>query len=579
MRFRVRTPFGCPSGHGEPLHPGGAARIFVQAALVLSAGLASPAARADGASLDGAWSMTAVTESFVVQRWGPPCGPPPVSGTMMEGGPVTIRRSGGELALVAARRTLRTDQCLDSMPTITPETHSRDARSWRSRCATPPSDPRHAIVNTAFFVVPGDDSISVAETGRYEFTISGERCVADVKRGASLTRVGAPAASAWPIASWPLARIPAAASVPGPTLLPVPERATVTPGRRMDCSPPGEPARLEVRPSRKLLRLGETFAFEGIVVDANGCVTSAPIAWSIGPVTFSDGRTHEGRPSVDSSGRLTLPEDDFADATFDVIAAAAGRAAHASVQATSPANFEALLVQSGLDSNGEQSEPSVAILATSSIGASRAHTEDGASRRRTTFMLVVGGLSLFLGIVAVVGARRARAAVRSARLAEERHNEKMRDYEHKKRAREHQHAEQLRAHIQSVAIAQQQAAAAAARGIASGPSFCPSCRREFPGGVAFCPFDSNRLVAIAGHEDLLAGPVGGVCPTCKRGFNPGVRVCPHDGEELVPPVIAEARPAGSSAPPRGKICPTCGGRFDGASSFCSKDGTQLVLLN
>jgi hypothetical protein len=579
MRFRVRTPFGCPTGPGKPLPPDCATRILVTAALVLSSGFASPA-RADDAPLDGAWSMTAVTESFVIQRWGAPCGPPPVSGTMLEGGPVTIRRSGGELALVAARRTLRTDQCLDSMPTIAPETHSRDARSWRSRCGTPPSDPRHATVNTAFFVAPGDDSISVAETGRYEFTISGERCVADVKRGTTLTRVGAPAYSAWPIASWPVVRVPAAAaSPPGPTLLPVPERVAVTPVLRLDCTPPGQPARLEVRPSRKLLRLGETFAFEGAVVDANGCATPAPIVWSIGPIAFSDGRTHDGRPSVDSSGRLTVPEDNFADATFDVIAVAAGRAAHASVQATSPANFESLLAQSGLDSNGERNEPSIAILATSSIGASRTHAEDGASQRRTTFIVVVGGLSLLLGIVAVVGARRARAAGNSARLAEERHIEKMREYEQKKRAREHQHAEQLRAHIQSVAIAQQQAAAAAARGIATGPSFCPSCRREFPGGVAFCPFDSNRLVAIAGHEDLLAGPVGGVCPTCKRGFNPGVRVCPHDGEELVPPVIAEARPGGSTTPPRGKICPTCGGRFDGASSFCSKDGTQLVLLN
>jgi predicted amidophosphoribosyltransferase len=137
----------------------------------------------------------------------------------------------------------------------------------------------------------------------------------------------------------------------------------------------------------------------------------------------------------------------------------------------------------------------------------------------------------------------------------------------------------MRAHIQSVAIAQQQAAAAAARGIDTGPAFCPSCRREFPSKTAFCPFDSNRLVAISGHEELLAGPAGGICPACKRGFNPGVRVCPHDGEELVPHVAADARGGTSPPPVRGKICPTCGGRFDGTAAFCGKDGTQLVLLN
>jgi len=481
--------------------------------------------------------------------------------------------------IVGARRALRTDQCLDSMPSLAQETHSRDGRSWRSRCITPPSEPRQAVVNTAFFLAPGDDSISVAETGRYEFLISGERCVADVRRGAALTRLGAPPPSSWPTVSWPAAPLPTASSASVPTFLPIPGKATATAAPRIDCATPGEPAQLEVRPSRKLLRLGETFGFQGVVVDANGCATTAAIVWTVGPVTFSDGQQHDARPSVDAFGRVTVPQDDFADATFDVVAAAAGRAARASVQATSAANFEALLTQSGLDSNGERSEPSVAMLATSAIGASRAHAEDGASRRRTTFVAVVGGLSLFLGIVAVLGARRARHAVRSARLAEEHHNEKMREYERQKSARENHHAEQMRAHIQSVAIAQQQSAAAAARGIGSGPSFCPSCRREFAAGVAFCPFDSNRLVAIAGHEDLLAGPVGGVCPTCKRGFNPGVKVCPHDGEELVPPVIAEARAGVSSPPPRGKICPTCGGRFDGASSFCSKDGTQLVLLN
>jgi RNA polymerase subunit RPABC4/transcription elongation factor Spt4 len=145
----------------------------------------------------------------------------------------------------------------------------------------------------------------------------------------------------------------------------------------------------------------------------------------------------------------------------------------------------------------------------------------------------------------------------------------------------------MRAHLESVKKAQEAAAAMAARGGAAGPVFCPSCRREFPGQTTFCPFDSNRLVAVAGHENLMIGPAGGICPTCKRGFNPGVKVCPHDGDELVPPAMISALAAQAGAPahapnpapPRGKICPTCGGRFDGMAAFCGKDGTQLVLLN
>jgi hypothetical protein len=247
------------------------------------------------------------------------------------------------------------------------------------------------------------------------------------------------------------------------------------------------------------------------------------------------------------------------------------------VEVASPANYDALLAQSGLDSNGERDEPSVAVLATSSIGAADARSEDGARRRRLTFIVVVASLSLALGVVALFGMRRARKAREAERLAEERHAEKMREYERAKREREQKHAAQMKQHLESVALAQQQAAAAAARGINPGPMFCPSCRRELPAGSTFCPFDSNRLVAVEGHEELMGGPSGGICPTCKRGFNPGVKVCPDDGDELVPAAVAGMQPPSPAA--RGKICPTCGGRFDGSAGFCGKDGTQLVLVN
>jgi hypothetical protein len=531
-------------------------------------GLAASNARADDVSFEGAWSMSDVVESFVVQHWRPACGPPPASGTMLPASRVGIHDERGELSIAGERRTLRTDGCLDPTPALARASHSHDARSWRTLCVTPPGDPHRAVVNTAFFLVPGDDAISVAETGRYQVTIGKERCIADVKRAATLTRVPASASAS-----------PSAIASPSATGV-VPAAAP----SKVDCSAPGDPARLEVRPSRKLLRLGETFAFQGVVLDANGCPTGTPIQWSVSAVSFRDQAAHAGRPSIDALGRLFVPAADFSDATFEVVAVAGSRdprGARAYVEATSPANFEALLAQlaqSGLDARGERDEPSVAVLATGSIGATRSRAEDSAPRRRTTFIAVVAGLSVFLGVVAVVGARRARSARRAEKAAHERHAAKMRDYERLKEEREQQHAAQMRAHVQSVAVAQQQAAAAAARGVDGGPSFCPSCRREFKRAGAFCPFDANRLVAIAGHEDLLSGPAGGVCPMCRRGFNPGVRVCPHDGEELVPPAVVDATQA-LVGPVRGKICPTCGGRFEGHAAFCGKDGTQLVLLN
>jgi hypothetical protein len=519
-------------------------------------------ARAD-AALEGAWTTGGVTETFTVQQWSQACGPPPVSGTLLPAGPVTVQSDGPELVLSApGKRTLRTDQCLDAMPTLARTSHTQDGRSWRTRCATPPSDPRHAVINTAYFLAPGDDSISVAETGRYELAINDARCIADVKRSGVLTRVAAPAPA------------PAASATTAPAL------ATTAPptAGRVDCRSPGAPARLEVRPSRKLLRTGDTFTFRGVVLDAGGCITATPIQWTVSAVSFADGQAHAAQPTIDARGALHVPSRDFGDATFDVVATAGGRSARAAVEVTSPDHYDALLAQSGLDSNGERDEPSVAVLATSAIGARDVTAAGGARRRRITFVAIVGSLTLALGALALVGRRRARKAREAERAAEQRHAEKMREYERVRREREERHAAEMKKHLESVALAQQQAAAAAARGVDSGPMFCPCCRRELPAGSAFCPFDANRLVAITGHEDVLAGPPGGICPTCKRGFNPGVKVCPHDGDDLVPPPLA-GEPSAPVAPPRGKICPTCGGRFDGSAGFCGKDGTQLVLLN
>ncbi len=532
-------------------------------------GLRARDARADG-SLDGAWSMSAVGESFTVQQWSPACGPAPVSGTLQAGGPVTVQTQAGELVISGGRRTFRTNQCLDPLPTLARDAHSTDGKSWRTRCSSPASDPRHAVVNAAYFVT-GDDTLSVAETGRYEFTINDAHCIADVKRSASLRRVTlagpTPSATEAPIVS----------PTPALTVTAAPVRAAPSPPTRVDCSSPGDPARLEVRPSRKLLRLGDDFTFRAMVIDANGCATGTPIQWSVASLKFQDGQPHPAQPTIDASGKLSVPSADFADANLEIVATAAGRSARASVQATSAANYEALLAQSGLDARGERDEPAVAILATESIGASDSRAEDGARRRRAIFIAVVASLTLVLGVVAFVGARRARRGRLVEQAAEQVHSEKMREHEEQKRLREEQHAAQTRAHHESVARAQHAAAQMAARGAASGPMFCPSCRREYPPGSTFCPFDSNRLVEVAGHQDIMAGPSGGVCPTCKRGFNPGVKVCPHDGDELVPPVLAAPPPA--AAAPRGKICPTCGDRFDGVAAFCGKDGTQLVLLN
>lgn len=558
--------------------------VAVALASLLFAGvlcvLCEPSARADGPGpgpYDGAWNMTPVSESFTVQQWSSACGPAPVSGTVVPGGPVTVTGSGGEL-VIAGARVLRTDQCIDPLPTLARNVHSQDGTSWRTRCATPTSDPRHAVVNTAYFVA-GPDSISMAETGRYEFEINDARCIADVRRAGSLSRVIAAAAATASASATPPVTAPAPSvsallgAAPTPTLTPT------AAAPRPDCSSPGDPAVLQVRPSRKLLKAGDTFAFRGAVLDAAGCSTTTSIQWTVGAVTFKDGQAHAGAPAIDASGKLSVPSQDFGDATFDVIATAAGKSAHASVQVAIPADYDALLAQSGLGSSGQLDAPAVAVLATSSIGAGDAQAEDSARKRKLVFIGVIAVLACMLGGVAVIGARRASRAKQVEAAAQQRHAEKMKDFERQKGEREAQHAAQMKVHRESVALAQQQSAAAAARGLDTGPVYCPSCRREYPAGTAFCTFDANRLVAIRGHEPLMSGPAGGICPVCHKGQNPGVKTCPEHGEELVPAAVASAAAPAAAGASRGKICPSCGNRFDGAATFCGKDGTGLVLVN
>ena len=531
--------------------------------MILVAGvLVARTARAEG-SLDGKWSMSPMSESYNVRQWVGGCGPAPQSGNAGGGGTVRVVSEGDELTIMGGR-VYKTNQCWDPMPTLVRDAHSRDpsGRRWSTRCSTPAGDPRRAVVTTTV-VATSDTQIQIVETGRYEINLADGQCIADVRRASSLNLIeragGAPSATATATAS-ATAKDP---TPPGP----------VAPPPSVDCSSPGEPARLEVRPSRKLMRSGESFTFKATVFDAKGCTTGTATSWkNLAP------KMDDARPLVDNTGTVKL-DASTPEMTFDIEVSAAGKSTKVSVEVTSASKYEGLLKQSGLNPEGERSDPAVVTIATGSIGGVDTRAEDSSRKRKGIFIGAVAGLALLLGAVAIVGVRRSRKAAALEREAEDRHVERMRDFEARKREREEKHAAQMRAHLESVKRAQDAAAAATTAELhAMGAMVCPSCRREYPVGSTFCSEDANRLIPLAGHEDVLTGPSGGICPVCKRGFNPGVRVCPHDGEELVPYAMAHARDE-AVAPSRGKICPTCGGRFDGVAAFCGKDGTALVLLN
>ena len=149
----------------------------------------SDTARAEG-SLEGKWRQGPLREDFTVQQWLSGCGPAPASGSTGGGETVEIRAEGDELAFLGGGRVFRTNQCYDQLPNLTRDAHSRAAsgRSWSTRCVTPANDPRKALLQTRVDAV-GDNQIEMRETGRYEVVLAEGRCLADISRSRTYTRI------------------------------------------------------------------------------------------------------------------------------------------------------------------------------------------------------------------------------------------------------------------------------------------------------------------------------------------------------------------------------------------------------
>jgi len=459
----------------------------------LAAGCAASAiwlwASSAGADLqvDGRWRQGPLREDFTVQQWLPNgCGPTPQSTSTGGGEVIAIRLEGDELAFVGGGRVFRSNQCYDPMPNLTRETHSRDAngKTWRTRCTTPPNDPRKAILNT-LVVATTDTHIDVIETGRYDIVLETGRCIADVKR----TRTFDLIQDDKPVAT-------ATAPAPAPTKEPPPEPKPKV------CESPGEPTRLEVRPSKKLMRTGDSFQFRPVVLDDKGCATRTPTTWKLAA----------GAPagvSVDANGTVKIGSD-VPEGTFELVATAANKDTRVSVEVSSPAHYDDLLAKSGFNASGENDAASVVTIASTSIGAGEGRVEDRSKTRRFVFIGIVGAVLVVLGVLAVVLSRRGRKAKQLEREAEERHEARLQEALERKRTREAQHAAQQRAHEESVAAREKAKAAAAASALAAASAasaagaaapkkrgkICPTCGDRFDGAADFCGKDGTQLVLL-----------------------------------------------------------------------------------
>ncbi len=525
------------------------------------------------AAIDGKWRQSALREDYTVQQWQSSCGPAPTSTSSGGGDVATVKLEGDELVILGGGRVFRSNQCYDPMPTLARDAHSRDpsGRSWRTRCSTPAGDPRRATLQT--LVTVSSTRIEIAETGRYEVTVNDGHCVADVKRNRSLALVSLDAAPPAPTAT------ATATAAPSETVAP-PEPPA--PGR---CASPGAPSKLEVRPSRKLLRLGDSFTFRAQVTDDKGCPTGSEAVWSV---------DKERGLEVDPRGKVHVG-DGAKEGETEITVAAAGQKVKVVVEVTSPQKYDDLLKQSGLNAEGESDQASSVNIPRTAIDGREVQAQDASRRRRLVFGGVVFGLAVSLAAVYFLLTRRGRARAKAAeREAEALYEERKREADLRRNERLQSHEAQQRAHEESKRQAAERAAARAAqqsRAVASpgpgapaakapsaepgDPLVCPICEREFARPFQHCPHDGAALVA---RSPAGRSGKGGVCPVCNRGFD-GVRVCPEHGEELLPAALAAGHGAARMGTKRGKICPTCGDRFEGNATFCGKDGTALVLVN
>ncbi len=336
--------------------------------------LSGRAAAQAPSSLAGSWHAEPMTVRWVVGEWGEACGPRP-SGGGDGGGAVTIEEQGSELRITGPGKTYSTEQCWAMHPELARQSHTGAGRSWKTVCRTGPNDARQEILTTT--ITATDEVITFQESGQYQFSIQGQTCSASSGR-------------------WRIYRrqqlTPAQPVPPEPVARPRPENP---------CAEPGPPARLEVRPARKLMRAGDTFQFRAAVSDARGCPVRVPVSWELAP---SDG------PAQISEGSLSIAAG-APDTRLGVTATAASQTVRVDVEVVSDARYSALLATGDFDAEGASADAASATITAGSIGAQQSGGESERPQRKWTFV----GLVIVIAVVfAGVGTALWRRAVRAA---------------------------------------------------------------------------------------------------------------------------------------------------------------------
>nr|MCU0681168.1 hypothetical protein [Polyangiaceae bacterium] len=326
------------------------ASVALAWALAIALLLVIAPARAEG-PLDGPWSAGVLTERWVTGDWGEACGPKPAA----QGAPaatVSVIQQAGELVFSGGGYN-RTSSCYEAGLALRVRSHSANPRSWRTECASDANDSRQAHLVTTLSA-PSDTILVFDETGEYQFLIKGQNCTASVRRSRTYVRARSNA-SAEPPPAPPPAETAAPPASPGSPTPPAPP--TPPAGR---CENPGEPAKLEVRPQRKLLRPGQSFAFRTLVLDAAGCRLAQIPAWSV--VQGGEGVV------VTTAGNVNLPAE-TPEGEIVLQASVGARSVRVTVEVAGEGRYAELLADRGSWAEGdERGEVAEVVLNTPRIG-------------------------------------------------------------------------------------------------------------------------------------------------------------------------------------------------------------------
>lgn len=294
---------------------------------------------------------------------------------------MTLTQQGSGFRLSGLGRNYSTSQCWERMPGLATRSKSAGSSAIVAQCSMPAGDPRQAKVVTTWY--PRGDEIYFDETGQYQFVVSGSNCTASVRRTRVLKRVviEKPVETTPEVEAQETENQVKFEEKPETALPPAPQRAS-------QCNQPGAATQVEVTPTSKLMRQGESFTFQVIARDRNGCRVPAPARWEL----------VEGRGvKLDRQGKLVV-DADAPKGPLKLRVSVFDKKAFVSAKVVSEADYEKLLAGGSYGVLGESLKNTAIAVTSSHIELGEAPPPKPEKSKKGLLALIAAALVLLCGV-------------------------------------------------------------------------------------------------------------------------------------------------------------------------------------